>query len=410
MKRIAAIALVSLMLIPAAFADGDYGQPGEFLNWGAGARSLALGRAFTALADDASAVYYNPAGLGLQNPLQITLQHAFLFVDTIYDYAAVIYPVSGIGTFGASWVRLGSTGFDSRDMQWASSGTFGIVNEAFVLSYGRELFPWISIGANMKLIHEAVFNDSGLGYGADVGVMWLPADFINVGLSVINAVPASVKLNTTAENFPITLKFGVAFKLLSDRLVPVFDFEKAFANKDFKFRMGIEGYPIQNLALRAGLDETEFSFGAGYFLRPVRVDYAIAMQELGMSHRVSVTLAFGGFDINLAAEPKIFSPVGTKKSTTISIYAVTKNPIAEWELNVINEDGDVVRTYSGDDNPPASVMWNGKDDRGLPAGDGEYKFTMTVKDKNGRVIESNMETVKISSSVPMQPGSIKLEE
>jgi flagellar hook assembly protein FlgD len=69
-----------------------------------------------------------------------------------------------------------------------------------------------------------------------------------------------------------------------------------------------------------------------------------------------------------------------------------------------------VRTYSGEDNTPASIIWNGKDDRGLPVGDGEYKLVMKVKDKSGRSIESGRETVKVSSSIPLQGGGVKLEE
>ncbi len=412
MKRVSLILLALLTAVSFAFAKGDYGTPGEFLNWGAGARSLGMGRAFTGLADDPSAVYYNPAGLALQNPLQVTLQHVVLFYDTMYDFAAVTYPVSGIGTFAGSFVSLRTTGFDPRNGLWESPGTgnFAVTNQAYIISYARDITSWLSAGANLKLISESVYDKNAMGYGLDVGFLFVPSDFFSFGLSVINAVPASVKLNQTSESFPIIIRGGIAFKFLGDRIIPVIDFEQELSKKELKFRMGLEAFPIQDLALRAGIDESEYTFGIGYFLKPVKVDYSIAMQELGLAHRVSVTLLYGGFDINLKAEPSMFSPVGMKKNTTISIYAVTKYTINEWELNIFNEDGDVVRTYSGDDNPPASIIWDGKDDRGLPSGDGEYKLVMKVIDKNKKVIESGKETVKISSSIPMSPGSIKLEE
>ena len=410
MKKFCLIIILAFALGAGLFAAGDYGAPGEFLSWGAGARSMGLGRAFTGLSDDPSAVVYNPAGLAQQNPLQITLEHVVLFYDTMYDFAAVTYPVSGIGTFAASYIRLGSTGYDSRDSQWATSGTFGITDQAFLLSYARDFTNWFAAGFNVKLISESVFDKNAFGYGADIGAMFTPNQIINIGLSLINIIPPSLRLDQTAEAFPITLKFGMAFKFLGDRVIPLFDIEKSFSNKDMKFRLGLEAYPIQDLALRVGLDETELTFGAGYFIKPVRIDYSISSQVLGLTHRASITMAFGGFDINLKADPSIFSPVGIRKNTTISIYAVTKYQISEWELNVMNEDGDAVRTYSGDDNPPASIIWNGKDDRGLPVADGEYKLVMKVKDKNGRNIESGKESVKVSSSIPLQPGAIKLEE
>jgi hypothetical protein len=411
MKKMVMLIILALALCAGLFASGDYGDPGEFISWGAGARSMGLGRAFTGLADDPSAVIYNPAGLAQQNPLQITLQHVVLFYDTMYDFAAVTYPVSGIGTFAGSFVRLGSTGFDSRDAQWQTTGNFGVINQAFILSYAKDLNSMLAGGVNIKLISETVNDKSAMGYGADAGIMFTPNEMVSFGLSLINIIPASLKLSDTAEAFPITLKFGMAFKFLGDRVIPLLDFEKAFSKKDFKFRLGLEAYPIQDLALRVGLDETELTFGAGYLIKPVRIDYSISSQQLGLTHRVSMTMAFGGFDINLKADPSIFSPVGVRKNTTISVYAVTKYAITEWELNILNEDGDAVRTYSGDEKPPASIMWNGKDDRGLPVSDGEYKIVMKVKDKNGKTIESAKETVRVSNAIPSQSGgSLKLEE
>jgi hypothetical protein len=410
MKKFLLIIFV-IILFNNLFAKGDYGTPGEFLVWGAGARSLGMGKAFTGLSDDATAIYYNPAGLAYQNPLQISLNHVMLFYDTMFDFAAITYPVSGIGTFGVAYTRLGSTGFEGRDIQWKPIGSFDLANQAVTLSYAKDIVSWLGIGINLKLISENIFDKNAIGYGADIGLMWVPSEYFSFGLSVINALPPSIKLNETAENFPIVIKSGFALKLFGERIIPVMDIEKELSKKDLKFKFGIEGYPLQNLALRAGMDETEITFGIGYtFMKYYKFDYSLSSQELGLSHRASFTLAFGGFDVNVTAEPKIFSPVGIKKTITISIYAVTKYPIKEWELNIINEDGDAIRTFSGDDKPPTSLIWDGKDDRGLPVGDGEYKIVMKVKDKNGKEIVSGAETVKISSTLPMQPGTIQLEE
>lgn len=403
--------IFAIILFNNLFSKGDYGTPGEFLTWGAGARSLGMGKAFTGLSDDATAIYYNPAGLAYQNPLQISLNHVMLFYDTMFDFVAITYPVSGVGTFGVAYTRLGSTGFEGRDVQWKPLGNFDLANQAVTLSYAKDIISWLGIGINLKLISENIFEKNAIGYGADVGLMWVPSEYFSFGLSIINALPPSIKLNQTAENFPIVIKSGFALKLFGERIIPVIDMEKELSKKELKFRFGLEGYPLQNLALRVGMDETEITFGIGYtFMKYYKFDYSLSSQELGFSHRASFTLAFGGFDVNVTAEPKIFSPVGIKKTVTISIYAVTKYPIKEWELNIINEEGDAIRTYSGDDKPPVSLIWDGKDDRGLPVGDGEYKILMKVIDKNGKEIVSGAETVKISSTLPMQPGTIQLEE
>ncbi len=398
------------MIPVSSLAKGDYGTPGEFLSWGTGARAQGMGRAFTGLADDVSALTYNPGGLAFQNPLQITTHHVFLFYDTIYDFAAVSYPVSGIGTFGAAYLRLSSFGYDARDEQWNDLGEFSIGQSGVYLGYAREFFPWLGAGLNLKIVMEDNYDSNAVGYGADLGVMLRPAEYFSMGISVLNLVPPSIKLNEQAENYPMALKTGIAFKLFGDRVIPVMDVEKEFSDKDLKFRLGLELYPFQFLALRGGLDETEITAGLGVGIKPYYVDYSLSVQEMGLTHRMSFTLAFGGFDVNLSAEPKIFSPVGVRKTTTISIYAVTKYEIEEWELAIYNEEGDPVRTYSDDGKPQPSIVWDGKDDRGLPVSDGEYKVRMTVIDKTGREIGSNTETVKISSAIPSQPGTIKLEE
>ena len=411
MKKIAAaILILSAGLASFALAAGDYGTPCEFLSWGIGGEATGMGRAFTGLADDPAAILYNPAGLAQQNPLQITFQHVVLFYDTMLDFAAATYPVSGMGTFAASYLRLGSTGYDSRDINWISSGTFGVADQAVILSYARDLTPWLSGGVNLKMVNETVFDEAGSGFGADLGFLYTPNNVMSIGLDLINLLSPTVKLDQTAESYPLTMRLGFAFKFLGDRIIPVLDVQKEFTDQDLKFMMGLEAFPIQNLALRMGYDESEITFGAGYFFKPIKFDYSLSIQTLGLTHRIDLTLAFGGFDINLKADPNIFSPVGVRKTTTISVYAVTKYTITEWELDINNEDGDTVRTYSGDDKPPASIIWDGKDDRGLPVSDGEYKAVMKVKDTNNNSIQSGTESIKVSSSVPLQGGGLKLEE
>ena len=80
---------------------GDAGQAGEFLRWGAGGRALAMGRAFTSIANDASAPYWNPAGLFNLRQLTASFMHAKLFGDTKYQYGSVIIPrISRAPQFG----------------------------------------------------------------------------------------------------------------------------------------------------------------------------------------------------------------------------------------------------------------------------------------------------------------------
>ena len=74
------------------FAQATGGQPGEFMSYGAGARSLAMGAAFVGVADDASATYWNPAGLSQITRKAAALMKATLFADSTYDFYSFVMP------------------------------------------------------------------------------------------------------------------------------------------------------------------------------------------------------------------------------------------------------------------------------------------------------------------------------
>src|SRR5690348_3174315 len=90
----------------AAVAANDAGLPGEFLDFGAGARPLGMGGAFTAVADDVDSLYWNPAGLATFRSSQVTFQHAPEPLDTSYQYMAYAQPVYALGSIGIGVVTL----------------------------------------------------------------------------------------------------------------------------------------------------------------------------------------------------------------------------------------------------------------------------------------------------------------
>lgn len=101
MKTIRILTLVLLATLSAApellAIQGDAGSPGAFLEYGAGARSIALGKAMTGLANDVSATYFNPAGLVQMNPQMLTLMHTALVEKSYYDYLGYSYPTGRPG-------------------------------------------------------------------------------------------------------------------------------------------------------------------------------------------------------------------------------------------------------------------------------------------------------------------------
>lgn len=390
---------------------GDHGLPGEYLTYDIGARAAGMGGAMTGLADDVSAIFYNPAGLATQNPIQFGLQHVILFEDTMFDFLGFSMPIVEIGTVGLGVVMLNSGGFDIRDDRYRPNPT-GFTNSmsqmGICLSYARDLMPALTVGGNIKFAYEDMFGHTGTGVGVDLSGLYSLIPELQVGLAINNALSPSV----LGDTYPINVTLGFGSHLFNDDLLLDADISKSLADQGIKWDVGGQLDVYEDMVfVRAGLDdEMKVHLGAGGRYMNIGLDYALSIEPLGLAHKISLGYSMGGFEMTVKASPKIFSPVGIKKVTTFAIRAVSKYPVREWEMNIKDQNGDIVRSFSGEDNPPNQIVWNGKDDRGLPAPDGNFSAQLVVTDSNGKVIKSNFESVRIQSAVPLGgEGGLELE-
>ena len=130
--------------------DGLAGMPGTFLHMGVGAQALGMGKAYTALATDATALYWNPAALATQNPYQVYFMHSVLFFDTNFDYLAGSLPTRNLGSFGLGLLYLNSGNFDQSNELNEELGSFGISDMALLFSWSKEMFNGISAGIELQ--------------------------------------------------------------------------------------------------------------------------------------------------------------------------------------------------------------------------------------------------------------------
>ena len=128
---------------------------------GVGARPMGMGRAYTAIADDANAVFANPAGLGTQKNWGLTSMTTKLLDRVEYRMAAAVYPTQ-YGTIGVGYLSATTpAGYLTTDQaSLATAPTISYGSSALVLSYGRDLSEVIknsgslgkmSVGANFKM-------------------------------------------------------------------------------------------------------------------------------------------------------------------------------------------------------------------------------------------------------------------
>jgi len=196
------------------------------------------------------------------------------------------------------------------------------------------------------------------------------------------------------------MRGGAAAQVLNGRAMIALQVDQS-EGLGARLHAGAEYWVQPGLGLRVGYDDAYATGGFSYRFAPqYEVDYAIADQELGLTHRVGLSYRFGGFFASSKAEPSVFSPTGEKAVTKIALNARTKAEPEEWTLEIINKGDEVVRRFSGKGQPPAHVQWDGKDETGMPLADGVYRYRLSVKDREGRALLATAHTLEISTTGP----------
>lgn len=318
-------------------ASASYGQSfapyaGEFMQLGVGARSLGLGGAATAIANDATAGYWNPAALmGLRYP-NIAGMYESRFDGTVrYQYAAIGAPAGSSASLGLSVFNLSISGIkDTRSAFIDRQGngrvdvddyldttkvkTFDNYDWGIYLSYARSVDSTLSYGASAKLLlRKLEATNKATGVGVDMGVRYMPDDRLVLAAVGQDITTTLLSYNSgRKELVSPTLKLGAAyhFFITSDgyhRIIPTVDADLRFEDRGSSamlamgpitadFHTGLE-YRFGDLfAVRGGYNDIKaFTVGAGVQLPRLQVDYAFMsfnkLDQLGNTHRVSFSFS-----------------------------------------------------------------------------------------------------------------------
>jgi len=246
-SRLLAAVVVALLVVTTSYgAFSKVGTTGaNFLKIGVG-RATAMGDAFAAVADDASACYYNPAGLA-QVGRSVQLNHTNWFADLNHDNIAVVLPV-GFGTLGFNVTALTMgpmqiTTLDNpntlpREDLGEGLATFNASDFAAGVSYARIITDKLSFGLTAKVVSQTVMDMAASAVGADLGLHYNTGfKSLRIGAAVTNfgtqlafagrqldysffwsdSGPSSIQgsYKTTPAGLPTSFRFGVAYDLLS---------------------------------------------------------------------------------------------------------------------------------------------------------------------------------------------------
>ena len=213
------IGYLTFLLLSAAGAQGQAGTDIAVLKAGVGARPLGMGGAFTAIADNADAPYWNPAGLGNLSSSEITTMQTKLSSDADHYYVSYVRPAFG-GTFGISWIQVGlgnvtqtSTEVDTHN-EVQNISIFSYFSNAYMLSYGKNINDKLSIGLTGKYLTSDMFGVAGgqaYGYSITPGILIKPREHLSIGLKVDELVNSQSWGTGTVEHAPPKIRLGLAY-------------------------------------------------------------------------------------------------------------------------------------------------------------------------------------------------------
>jgi len=311
----------SLFAHAAKIHPGAGSTSAAFLKVGVGARAAGMAGAYTALAGDPYAMYWNPAGLALIPERALSFAHNDYFSGMGQEYVSYAVPAapalladnsvkSRVAGLSLNYFHAGR---DLERRSWvseginditAAEGRFGAYDLALSFGYARNYTRALKAGAALKLIRQSIDMDTAYGAAADLGVlydfMWRGRRF-TAGAAARNIGPG-IRFNERSYSLPLTFGAGLAHRLCSggpllslEVTKPVDNYPslalgaeqplggRLFVRGGYSYRQyGNESGGLSGLALGLGFVSGRFSF-----------DYAmLPFGDLGNTHRLSAALRF----------------------------------------------------------------------------------------------------------------------
>jgi hypothetical protein len=309
-----ALVLAVLLLLPLSAEGAQIFEKvgtlgGQSLKIGVGARAAAMGEAYVALSDDATAVYWNPAGIARMSGQSISLNHTSWPADILFDQAAYVFNIKWIpGMLGVN-VRALTMSRDIVRTTYLPEGTgdtFDAGEWAYGLSYARALTDKFSAGFSVNYVQTGLDDVKGSSTTFDFGTLYdVGVLGAKIGMSIQN-IGSDMTFIDEKVKMPVFFRVGGSFDVMQqgeNRLIAAAEFTHPPDNSE-KLNLGAEYGFHDYLFLRGGYKlnyDTQgltAGFGVKFPLTLVkssvaRLDYAYQdMNFLGTTHRVSLNIGF----------------------------------------------------------------------------------------------------------------------
>ncbi|MGB8658536.1 MAG: PorV/PorQ family protein [Candidatus Zixiibacteriota bacterium] len=308
-KLLLGTAILILLVFPEwAWGQAKVGTAGaQFLELGVSARAVGMGEAFLSICDDASAIYYNPAGLTQLREREAMFTHVSYPADINYEFAALAYPtprLGGVWGVGLTMLNAGNMPYrGSYDVALSPTQTFTAKEYALSFSYARSLTDRFNVGGTLKIIDELYDIDRATGWAADMGTLYDTGyKGFKIGMMISNFGP-DLKFYKDSYPLPMNFRFGAVVDIIRrEDHKAVFSVEGSHPNDNMeKFNAGVEYWFKDMFSLRFGdymnYDVGGISAGAGvkFNVSQTRLSIDYGYHDMGLLdavHRFSVGITF----------------------------------------------------------------------------------------------------------------------
>ena len=311
--------IIILALQTAGFA-GDFSKVGtaaaQFLKIGVGARAMALGGSFTAIANDVSTIYWNPAGITNLDGFSLAVSHNEWFADISHDFAGLVYSLSS-SDFVALHVVALNTGEQEVTTVTQPEGTgiyYDVSDLAIGLSYARTLTDRFSVGLTAKYIQQNLYNESANTFAIDIGTylrtgfhdLIIAMNMSNFGgnmqlegrdlitiTDINNQVSGNynpdANLKTEPWPLPLTFRVGLAMNVIGGN-------DPIVESVENRFTLAVDGVHPNDNTEKINIGG-EYAWSEMVFARVgYKINYYLEKWSFGLGLRVNVINQQVGFD------------------------------------------------------------------------------------------------------------------
>jgi len=306
-------------LIPSGKLTDALESGAEFLKIDTDAKAVAMGSAYTAMANGIEAIHYNPSGLAGLKRAEAGFSHTNWLLDSSHDFIGIAMPMGKKAevrgkrsevrsqrseiVMGLGFTRLTNGSMEGRAADRGRTRGFDAYDQSIALGAAKNFGPY-AVGGAIKYIQSAIAGSRASAFAVDIGagrkLTGLP---VYVALAVQN-LGAPMRYIDQSDPLPLSVSAGLLLTALPGVDLSL-DLKRFINEKQNNYKLGMNYNILPGFALRTGYmmnmfgkREAEsvkggFSAGVGLYFLNTGLDYSMSpFGELGNVQKLSVKKKF----------------------------------------------------------------------------------------------------------------------